>query len=202
MKQIKLRLNGNKIGVNQHYQKKLEGLFVSAFKKHPRLFINRIDLRFPIEEECAVDSKVITRFFDSLKAKLKARENKIKRKGGRVYKHGLVYAWVREVGPESNKVHYHTVLIFNKDAFYTLGKFDISQDSLYSMIISAWNSALKLNKPINGLVHCCHVEDSYLDKNRADYQDKYDAWVSYLSYLAKDYSKPYGDGNRVFGCSR
>ncbi|MDD9341266.1 MAG: inovirus Gp2 family protein [Providencia heimbachae] len=188
--------------INTTIQNKIETVLHQSLKKHTRLFILRLDYHFPVDTDCKTDSKVITRHFDSLKAKLNAHEKRKITKGKRVHPNGLEYFWVREVGPKSGKVHYHVMLVFNKDAFFTLGRFDSNEHNLFSMIKTAWQSALGLKENIEGLVHSCDFDISYLDKNRADFNEKYDAWVSHLSYLAKDFSKPYGDGNRVFGYSR
>lgn len=188
--------------INTTIQNKIETVLHQSLKKHTRLFILRLDYHFPVDTDCKTDSKVITRHFDSLKAKLNAHEKRKITKGQRVHPNGLEYFWVREVGPKSGKVHYHVMLVFNKDAFFTLGNFNSNEHNLFKMIKTAWQSALGLNEYIEGLIHCCDFTLSHLDKNRTDFNDKYDAWVNYLSYLAKDYSKPYGDGNRVFGYSR
>ncbi|WP_275076835.1 inovirus Gp2 family protein [Providencia rettgeri] len=188
--------------INKTIQNKIETVLHQALKKHTRLFIFRLDYHFPVDIDCKTDSKVITRHFDSLKAKLNAHEKRKITEGKRVHPNGLEYFWVREVGPKSGKTHYHVMLTFNKDAFYTLGKFNSQEHNLFKMIQTAWQSALGLNENIEGLVHSCDFDISYLDKNRADFNEKYDGWINHLSYLAKDFSKPYGDGNRVFGCSR
>lgn len=187
---------------NIKIQNKIETVLHQALKKHTRLFILRLDYHFPVDIDCKRDSKVITRNFDSLKAKLKEHEKRKVVQGKRVHPNGLRYLWVREVGPKCRNTHYHAMLIFNKDAFFTLGVFDSEENNLFKMVTTAWQSALGLNESVKGLVHCCNFETSYLDKKRNDFEDKYNGWINYLSYLAKDFSKPYGDSKRVFGCSR
>ncbi|MEX9863977.1 inovirus-type Gp2 protein, partial [Providencia manganoxydans] len=110
---------------------------------------------------------------------------------------------VREIGPKNKRRHYHVILIFNKDAYFTLGNFN-SENNLSSCVIGAWKSALGLVDKINGLVHFCPIKVgcSYLDKKLANFEDKYDAWMGMIDYLAKDYSKCYGSHYRSFGCSR
>ena len=46
------------------------------------------------------------------------------------------------------------------------------------------------------------LKKKYLCKTHESFNEDYDKWLKYLSYLAKDFSKPYKDGNRVVGCSR
>lgn len=188
--------------LNAIIQRKTEYILKDSLKKHTRLFIIRLDYHFPTNIKCKQDSKVITRNFDSLKAKLKEHEKRKVAQEKRVHPNGLRYLWVREVGPKCGNTHYHAMLVFNKDAFFTLGVFDSEKHNLFKMLTTAWQSALGLNESVKGLVHCCNFETPYLDKKRNDFEDKYNGLINYLSYLAKDFSKPYGDSKRVFGCSR
>ncbi|MDV5226072.1 inovirus Gp2 family protein [Providencia rettgeri] len=195
----------NKIqSINAHYKDKIKMQFDNALKQFNRLFIIRLDLRFPKEMKYKDDDRVITRFFESLKAKLKAREELYRKQNKRIYPHGLRYAWVREIGPKNKRRHYHVILIFNKDAYFTLGNFNSENINLSSCVIGAWKSALGLMNEINGLVHFCpiNVQLSYLDKQHSHFEDKYDTWMGLIDYLAKDYSKCYGRYSRSFGCSR
>lgn len=188
--------------INKHYQERIMDVFTNALVLHKRLFVNRFDLRFPHESNYKSDSRVISRFNDSIKAQLNAREKRKEKAGKRIHSHGLEYAWVREIGPISGKAHYHIVLIFNKDAFFTLGQFDMSHDNLYTIIVKAWNSALGVKKETQGLVEVCDFGIRHLDENDSHFKDHCNAWLGYLDYLAKHFSKPYGDGKRSFGCSR
>ncbi|SPZ22594.1 Protein of uncharacterised function (DUF3296) [Providencia rettgeri] len=197
--------------INPDISRKIERTLKTALDKHPRLFIIRIDLRFPQHTECKKDSRVISRFFDSLKAQLKAYELKKHKQGQRVYPNGLKSLWVREIGPKNKNLHYHCVLLFNKDAFFTLGRFQCDDEwgettkNLYSRINQAWHSALGIEMLNDGIIHVCSYDIDpirYLHKGSDSFEKDYKNCVDKLSYLAKDYSKPYKDGNRVVGCSR
>lgn len=188
--------------VNHNISNKIERTLKLALDKHPRLFIIRIDLRFPSNIQCKKDPRVISRFFDALKAKLTAHEKRRKKQSKRIYPHGLEYIWVREKGPKSRNLHYHCTLLFNKDAFFTLGQFNSVGCNLYTIISTAWYSAIGNKEIKSGLVHACTFERKYLCKNHESFHEDYHKWLQFLSYLAKDYSKPYKDGNRVVGCSR
>lgn len=187
---------------NKSIQERIEKILNTSVKEYNRLFIVRLDFHFPENVKCKNDTRVITRCFASLQAKLEHLQKNKKKKGIRIYNHGLKYLWVREIGPESNIPHYHVVLFFNKDAYFTLGKFNSTENNLFNMITAAWHSALGLKEKIKGLVHSCYFHISHLDTRAIKYQEHYEELRDYLSYLAKDYSKPYGDSKRVFGYSR
>lgn len=94
--------------INLEIKDKIIKTMGSVLEQSSRVFIVRIDLRFPLNVKHKKDSRVISRFFDSLKSKLKAQEKR----------------------------------------------------------------------------------------------NKKDKWINFLTYLAKDFSKPYKDGYRVVGCSQ
>ncbi|MEY0536366.1 inovirus-type Gp2 protein, partial [Providencia rettgeri] len=58
--------------LNQHYVNQINRTINKALAVHKRLTAIHLDLRFPITtEDVADDSTAITRFFESLKAKIK-----------------------------------------------------------------------------------------------------------------------------------
>lgn len=173
----------------------------SALEQSSRIFIVRIGLRFPLNVKHKKDSRVISRFIESLKSKLKAHEKRNKKDKKRIYPNRLKYVWVREIGPINKHQHYHCTLFFNKDTFFSLGNFENTYN-LYSMINSAWFSAIGINKVTSGLVHYVPFEIKYLNKKEPEFEEKKDKWINFLTYLAKDFSKPYKDGYRVVGCSQ
>ncbi|UNH30836.1 inovirus Gp2 family protein [Moellerella wisconsensis] len=194
--------NNKESSINKKIIEMIDKKLKATIDKHKRLFIVRIDLRFPKNIECKKNSRVISRFFDSLKEKLSAHEKRKKKEEKRIYPHGLEYIWVRERGPKNHQLHYHCILLFNKDAFFTLGNFNSVGCNLYTMINTAWHSAISKDCITDGLVHASGFEKKYLCKTHESFNEDYDKWLKYLSYLAKDFSKPYKDGNRVVGCSR
>ena len=180
-----------------------------ALATHPRLMAVRIDLHFP-NNELAADTKAITRFIDSLKAKLKANRQRKKKEDPdkRVHDTSLFYIWVREVGEQSERAHYHLVLMLNKDAFCSVGDFKANpadkheRPSLFVMACQAWCSALKLEAVKNNasLVHFPQNPWYWLkldERNSTDYK----GFLERVSYLAKDRTKIYSKAARSFGCS-
>lgn len=79
------------------------------------------------------DSGAISRFTNSLKAKLAADEQRKRKEGKRVHPNTLRYAWVREF-TQNGKRHFHVFLFLNKDAYFHLGDFNLDDDTLRTMI--------------------------------------------------------------------
>ena len=147
------------------------------------------------------DPKSITRFFESLKSQLKVyRKNKNIMEG----KDDFKYIWVREKDGSCHH-HYHLILFFNKDTYAHLG--DLKSNSLDKNLITkirkAWASALSGNyDECAGLVFVPKNPIYYLNRNNALSTEVHSDLIYRISYLAKDKTKPYGDGYRCFGCSQ
>lgn len=108
----------------------------------------------------------------------------------------------QQVCVTTGKCHFHTCLVFNKQAYYYLGD-DKSEDSLKGMITKAWYSALGLElDDYPGLVHFPENCKYILDKHSPDYLYNYGMLFVRLDYLTKLDSKIYEKGERNFGCSR
>ncbi|AVL75965.1 MULTISPECIES: inovirus Gp2 family protein [Providencia] len=188
------------------YNKKYQNVFVDvinqAVDEFPRTLALRVDLRFPANYNYSRSSREITRFIESLKAKLSVdclRKNKL---WGRRWRNRLRYIWVRETGNSNRRKHYHALLLLNKDLYHGAGKFD-SDNSLAALIQQAWYSALGLDSimysslvhfPVNGVFH--------LNINKEDYEQKLNQLLKRMEYLAKDYTKNYDDGYRSIGRSK
>lgn len=186
---------------NERYLRLIHQIIQSSVQRSARVAAFRFDLRFPVGMTDQSD-KVIARFFDSLKAQLKAKEKKLIREGKRVHLHNLRYVWVRE-RDSSKSDHFHCVILVNKDAYSILGNYDKWEGNMASRIKLAWVSALGAsNTPIDGLVHFPKNGTYYLDLNKGDYLKNYSDLFYRLSYFAKNATKCYGDGRRSFGCSR
>lgn len=193
---------------NANYLQRCQDTINLALATHPRLMAVRIDLHFP-NNELAADTKAITRFIESLKAKIKANRQRKKKEDPdkRVHDTSLFYIWVREVGEQSERAHYHLVLMLNKDAFCSLGDYRVNPDgnqkpSLSVMIRQAWFSALRLGASgkQGALVHFPENPWYWL---RADELNStaYKRFLKRVSYLAKDRTKIYSKETRSFGCS-
>lgn len=188
------------------YNKKYQNVFVDvinqAVNEFPRTLALRIDLRFPSDYKYSNSSLEITRFIESLKAKLRVdclRKNKL---WGRRWRNRLRYIWVRETGNSNRRKHYHALLLLNKDLYHGAGKFD-SDNSLAALIQQAWYSALGLDSTMySSLVHFPVSGFFHLNINKEDYKQKLNQLLKRMEYLAKDYTKNYDDGYRSIGRSR
>ncbi|HHR6443366.1 TPA: inovirus Gp2 family protein [Providencia alcalifaciens] len=188
------------------YNLKYQNLFIDvisyAVNEFPRTLALRIDLRFPVNYKYGNSSQEITRFIESLKAKLKVDCKRKNKRWGRHWQNHLRYVWVREIGIREQRKHYHALLLLNKDLYHNAGKFN-STDSLAALIQQAWCSALGLS-PImhSSLVNFSKKGVFHLNINRENYEQQLAELLERMNYLAKDYTKCYDDGYRSIGASR
>ncbi|MGG2244598.1 inovirus Gp2 family protein [Escherichia coli] len=143
---------------NDYWLSRFESILNSALVQHRAVSLIRVDLRFPEHMPVTImdpdpDSAVISRFFESLKAKIQAYQRKKRRTNKRVRATTLHYFWCREFGKEKGRKHYHVILLLNKDTWCSPGDFTVPS-SLATLIQLAWCSALHLEPwQGNGLVH-------------------------------------------------
>lgn len=188
----------------QDYIERIRQTLNVSVRHHSRLACFFITLRFPQQGACRDDSEVISRFFDALKYQIN-RYIDIKRLDGkRVHATTLHGAWAREFGLKNGNKHYHVALMLNKDTFHTLGHYSFSSSgagSLANLIQKAWCSATGL--PVD--LHACLASFSPdLPCMWIEHNDPYQrtAVEQRMFYLAKNYSKRCGDGERSFGCTQ
>ncbi|HHG3301364.1 TPA: inovirus Gp2 family protein [Vibrio parahaemolyticus] len=200
--------------LNTHYLDRITLTMSKALKDYKRVHALRLDLRLPVSDSeknilrrdeflnNTFDQKnIIKRFFESLKAKIKAQEKRMKASEKRVYPCHLRYVWCRERN-KSNNDHYHLVLFFNKDRYFSSGYRD-NEESLVRLIMDAWSSALgEYVDNADRLVQLVYKGTHYLDQNKYDFENKYQALFTRLSYFAKNRTKHYGEGKRCFGTSQ
>lgn len=175
-----------------------------AINCHQRLACFFVTLRFPQEEIFRDNSKSISRFFDALKYQINAYIDYKRLSNIRVHPTKLYYLWAREFGTKNGNKHYHIVLMLNKDTFHTFGNYNFSsakRGSLLNLIQKAWCSAIELPPEIN------HNLASAPDKRPCMWIENNDpdqriAAEGRMFYLAKEFSKQSGDGERSFGCSQ
>ncbi|WP_410706563.1 inovirus Gp2 family protein [Citrobacter braakii] len=188
---------------NKMYLQRMLRVIDNATAQHPRTMAIRVDLRLP-DDHFNGRAGLISRFTESLDAKIDARYRSKVRQGIRSYPCRLRYAWVREVGELNEKSHYHMVLFVNKDTFNGLGSYREEGLGLASLIQEAWLSALELG-PYPEYRTLVHIPDNplyYLDVNSIDYRAVYDKLTFRLSYFAKERTKSYNRDERSFGCSQ
>ncbi|PMT73959.1 inovirus Gp2 family protein [Vibrio parahaemolyticus] len=200
--------------LNTYYLDRIILTMSKALKDYKRVHALRLDLRLPVSDSeknilrrdeflnNTFDQKnIIKRFFESLKAKIKAQEKRMKASEKRVYPCHLRYVWCRERN-KSNNDHYHLVLFFNKDRYFSSGYRD-NEESLVRLIMDAWSSALgEYVDNADRLVQLVYKGTHYLDQNKYDFENKYQALFTRLSYFAKNRTKHYGEGKRCFGTSQ
>src|SRR5690606_21439508 len=84
-------------------------------------------------------------FIKVLRCRLQRYKVRKQRSGARVHNMDFEYVWAREYGPDSNKPHFHLLLLFNGHAFNSLGHFSNIHESLYNRIGEAWGEALGIH---------------------------------------------------------
>ena len=193
-------LYNNGTDLNPQYLATLDNTIQDQLDDYTRVFALRVELHIP-DNELINRNRLMTRFIDSLKAQLKAHERKRSKQGTRIYPNTLRYVWAREIGSENELEHYHMLLLFNKDAYYSLGGYR-TEGSLANRIHRAWVSALGEGVSYSkGLVpfpdNCCY----YIDSNSPDYEDQLDALMYRASYLCKRQTKVISSRARSFGSS-
>lgn len=189
---------------NQEYIQKIDSTIRKSLNFQTRISAIRVDLRFPDPSmNHSDDSKAITRFIESLKAKIQADLIRKTHLWGRRCVNNLHYVWVREVGEINNKKHYHVLLIVNKDIYKGLGNYGQDELCLGMLIQQAWCGAINTDYPKNRyLVHFPENPTYWLDANSTEIENQISALNERSLYLAKHHTKHYGDGERSFGCSR
>ncbi|WP_017429371.1 YagK/YfjJ domain-containing protein [Vreelandella jeotgali] len=166
----------------------------------------RLDLRFPQRMPAGpmhADNACLSRFFTALQRELKAAHTR--------YQPDLRYVWCREQN-NSDKPHYHLLLLLNYDAFRLLGHFapcadgQYHQPNLYHRCVRSWQDAIGMHgQSMQGLVN---VAQDQLTRaygvHRLDRGDieAFRTVFCISSYLCKLYSKPVGTGVRGFGSSQ
>lgn len=207
------RLRAINPDVNYFYLKRINDVIGNALAEFPRLYVFRADLRFPNLPGDTVDAptcfinnddSVITRFFESFKAQIRAEERRRHKAELRVFPQRVRYVWVREQG-EGNYQHYHVLILLNKDAVMSLGNIIKCNNGIAKKIHKAWCSAINIPEDaITGLAYYPTKCMYYLI--REEYRLPDNAPVNELlhrvAYMAKENTKLTNQGYRVFGCSQ
>ncbi len=206
--------NGYPVNCNyrlyRQYLESIDKVLKTATSAHIRNLIIRVDLHLPhYSADCDspnyYQSKLISLFIESLKAIIKADQDKKKRRGQRTHSCPLRYIWVKEQVPGTVVPHYHMVLILNGDSYRGLGDYNNNQgNNMATRTIEAWRRVLNLEyQAAKNLIH--FPKDTpyyYLNSSDPNYSDTYQSVFYRLSYFAKSETKNYGTGSRSFGCSR
>ncbi|MGZ0302454.1 inovirus Gp2 family protein [Citrobacter freundii] len=186
------------------YANRIQQTITTAINCHPRLACFFVTLRFPQDIKSRDGKRTISRFFDALKYQINEYVDYKRLSGKRAHPTTLYYLWAREFGFKNGNKHYHVVLMLNKDTFHTLGDYNFSistPDSLSNLIQKAWCSALDLPpEAYHNLASAPDKRPCMWIENNDPFQKA--AAEQRMLYLAKEYSKQNGDGERSFGCSQ
>lgn len=168
---------------------------------HPRIFAFRVDLRFPADQffYATQINKPLERFFASLRAKIYYNRHLRAELSRYAHNTTVSYVWCREIG-ENGIPHYHLAILLNRDAFFTLGTFEIGRANLYNILVEAWASALRL--PVEDSVGLVHIPENHAYTLTRDDREAFSTFFYRLSYLCKAETKHFGDGVHSFGTSR
>jgi len=170
-----------------------------AWRAYPRLLAIRVDPRYPADWT-SFDSQDIQRFIRSLKEQIKHDRIRAQRNLNRAHDSGLYYVWAKEYGA-GGRPHYHCLLMFNGDAYHTVGSYNSENENMYRRVTNAWASALGVSyHEAKGLVHI--PENCIYRPNRRDGETAINDLFQRTSYLCKADTKRFGDGGHAFGCSR
>lgn len=186
----------------ENYLEALRKVIEYALDDHGRVFAFRVDLRLPDSLACdeVIDgSAVVSRFIESLKAKIKHNREIAKKNGGLAHDTRVRYFWVREIG-DQGKVHYHFVVLLNGHAYNWLGDFRSVGRNMANRIWEAWTSALGI--AVTDARPLVHFPENPSYMLRRDDPVSVATFFQRASYLCKARTKQYGFGHHGYGASR
>ncbi|HFD4028179.1 inovirus Gp2 family protein [Vibrio parahaemolyticus] len=181
----------------KQYLERTKDVFDKTLEEYPRVYVLRFDLRFP-QGYFTNDSDHISKFIESLKAKMDSDLNRKNKRG----MCNLRYVWAKEQDTSDNP-HYHVAIFLNKDVYFTHGRINADEGNLSAIIHQAWASSLGLsNHEVVGCVHFPKHCGYWVDKNSMFFNGQYNDCFQRLSYLAKVETKVFQCGLKNFGSSR
>lgn len=182
----------------------------NALREHPRTLGVRVELLFSPKYQND-DSRVISRFIDSLRAQISADLQRKRKAGKRVHPCNLRYIWVKEKNTSLNW-HYHLVLLLNRDTYNTLGNFNSIEDNMAARIKRAWSNAQRdtlLSESCVARFPECPVYE--VNTNSPNYHSEFNDLFYRASYFAKVATKVFANTSsenqpnvnpgKSFGCS-
>jgi hypothetical protein len=179
-----------------------EEVLAQACGKHKRVAVMRFELKFPVGYTGNVE--IISKFFDSLRYRLKNDLVKKTESRGRSVQSDIGYVWVKELSG-SHGWHYHVALLLNYDVYNCFGLINGSNINMFNRILFAWAGAIGYSvDDARGLVHIPQNPVYKLDRCSLTVNEDIQAVLYRLSYLAKLKTKPYKTGSRkrFFGTSK
>lgn len=179
-----------------------EEVLAQAFKSHNRIAVMRFELKFPVGYIGCTE--VISKFFDSLRYRLKNDLVKKTESRGRTVQSDIGYVWVKELSG-SHGWHYHVALLLNYDVYNCFGLINGNNINMFNRILFAWAGAIGYSvNDARGLVHIPQNPVYKLDRCSLTANEDIQAVLYRLSYLAKLKTKPYKTGSRkrFYGTSK
>lgn len=179
-----------------------EEVLAQAFKRHNRIAVMRFELKFPVGYMGCTE--VISKFFDSLRYRLKNDLVKKTESRGRVVQSDIGYVWVKELSG-NHGWHYHVALLLNYDVYNCFGLINGNNINMFNRILFAWAGAIGYSvNDARGLVHIPQNPVYKLDRCSLTVNEDIQAVLYRLSYLAKLKTKPYKTGSRkrFYGTSK
>ena len=179
-----------------------ERVLMKALSYHKRTCALRFELKFP-KNFVLMDSRFISKFFDSLRVRIKLDLVNKNRRTGRNDKCYLSYIWVYELSSKG-EWHFHVIIFLNHDIYNCFGSLKRTEGNMYSRVRASWASAINLSfDEVSGLIHIPNNAAYKINVNSEYYEQQVHDVLYRLSYFAKTKTKPYGEGSgtRFFGYS-
>lgn len=183
----------------------LESLYTvtaCALAQYSRVFAFRFDLHLPTWMDGTPEgflNTALSRFFESLKAKIRHDRARAAKKNGYAHDTVVRYFWVREVG-DRGRIHYHCTVLLNGDAYNWLGSYQSERQNMANRVFGAWASALGLTPDqARGLVHFPANPSFLLTR---DDPESVAVFFHRASYTCKAATKQISCGHHSFGSSR
>lgn len=191
-------------GLIEQYLGRMSAIISKSLSRHGRVFACRVDLQYPqfyyTVGDCCFPNQYFHKFIKTLGRRLVDYKSTKQELGIRVHSVEFDYVWAREYGLDSDKPHYHVLLLFSGHTFNTLGRFSNVQESLYNRIGESWGEALGIHVT-EGRKNVYFPENGQYEMDARN-PDGVAQVFHRASYLAKVASKNFHDGFHVFGGSR
>ncbi|TCD18151.1 inovirus Gp2 family protein [Pseudomonas sp. IC_126] len=196
-----LPIQSDQVPFIYEHLERLHDVTIAAMARYPRVFAFRFDLHLPkgisMPAE-AYTNEVVSRFNAAIKLMVRSARQSARAVNRYAPETDLYWMWTREEGDDSQ--HYHFVMLVNKDAFHTLGRFNSKRDNLYTRIARAWSGALRIPYgEYKGLVHVPTGAVYYLSREE---DSELKEFFYRASYMCKARSKVFGHGFQVMNSSR
>lgn len=179
-----------------------EQVVMNALSHHKRTCCMRLELKFPRNSNL-MSNYIISKFFDSLRVRLKLDLINKNNRTGKNHKCKLSYIWVCEQS-KSQGWHFHVMIFVNNDVYNCLGSIKATNGNMFSRIRAAWASAIGLSfDDASGLIHVPNNPIYKVNSSANNFKQELNDVLYRLSYFAKVETKPYGqrNGYRLLGYS-